>query len=174
MTDRVRRTALGIALLLALSVVSVPPVEAAAPQLLMVYGGGLTEPVILGDWDENLEFLLATSGSIDVPMTELAGRPFHALALFWGGAWSRYMAEGGSLATLRPEQANQQGRFYPAYGTRKAVLALDSAGGFGGFARRADPHAAEILLRHGISAGPIAAPVGTGLALGALVALPPR
>lgn len=113
MTDRVRRTALGIALLLALSVVSVPPVEAAAPQLLMVYGGGLTEPVILGDWDENLAFLLATSGSIDVPTAELAGRPFHSLALFWGGEWSRYMAEGGSLATLRPEQANQQGASIP-------------------------------------------------------------
>jgi hypothetical protein len=79
--------------------------------------------------------------------------------------------DGRPLAALRPEQANQHGRFYPAYGGRGAVLLLDAIPGPDILARRADPHAAEVLLRHGIPAGPVAPLVGSGLIRGATALL---
>lgn len=196
MAGCMRRVVATSAVLFALMFPFPPPAAAAAPWLLLVYGGGLVEPVIIADWYENHEFLLATSDPTSVPSTELAGRPYFSLALFWGPEWAGYAERGGSLAALRPEQANQRGRFHPAYGDRQAILVLTAlpaptvpprqatrhaAGvpatptspmGGGTFARRADPLAAEVLLRHGIPAGPSEAPVGSGFTLGAHATLP--
>lgn len=154
MGTRTRRTALATTLMFVVVLAYARPTTAAAPRVLLVYGGGLDRPVILSDWEENLEFMTGTSDPTDVRPEELEGRPYLELALFWGPEWTRYVDEGQPLAALQPEQANQHGRFYPAYGERGPVLTLGVVPGPGTLTRRAEPRAAEVLLRHGIPAGP--------------------
>ena len=57
MGTRTRRAVLATALVLVLALAGARPAAAAAPRVLLVYGGGLAQPVILSDWWENLEFL---------------------------------------------------------------------------------------------------------------------
>jgi hypothetical protein len=51
----------------------------------------------------------------------------------------------GRLDELRPEQANQSGRYYPAFEGRPAVVSIDPMG-----AKRLTPKALRILAGHGI------------------------
>jgi hypothetical protein len=41
------------------------PGFAAAPRIIMVAGGGLSKPVVLGDWQENLAIMLAATDGVD-------------------------------------------------------------------------------------------------------------
>lgn len=127
--------------------------RAAAPRLLMVYGTPLPQPVLLTDWWENLDFMLAIAEGVTITPEELAGRPYLGLAFFGGPEWVRYADEGRPLGALRPEEANQHGRFYPAAGDAGAVVTLDSVPGPWPLTRRVEPTGLEILARHGIPTG---------------------
>src|SRR4051812_28515553 len=63
--------------------------QAAAPNYIFVNGPGLGRPVLLGDWNENLELFSAavSARSPSAPtLRRLRDRPSLDLALFWG--WS--------------------------------------------------------------------------------------
>jgi hypothetical protein len=160
-----------------------PAAGAAAPRIIMVTGPGLEEPVFFTDYLENLDLMVAfqqgreiEEGRIVDPK-ELRRRPYLELWLFWGDTqWEPYVREG-RLTELRREQANQYGRFYPAFGRRTAVMNLDVPG-----SRKATARLLAILARHGIPTRvqapqvgaeetPSSSPQWPWIAGGALVAL---
>jgi hypothetical protein len=128
-----------------------PTAVAASPRIIMVTGPSLENPIFLSDQLENLDLMLAfqegreiEEGRVVDPM-ELRDRPYLELWLYWGNTqWEPYVSEG-RLDELRREQANQYGRFYPAFGRRAAVMNLDVPG-----SRKATAKLLAILARHGI------------------------
>ncbi|MGI8551544.1 MAG: hypothetical protein ACR2PL_12295 [Dehalococcoidia bacterium] len=122
------------------------PAAAAAPRLLMVYGAPLPAPIILDDWRENLDVMLAMTEPSSITPVQLSGRPSLELALFWGEGWDQELKQG----PLRPEQATQRGRYFPAVGDADPVVIL----GFPSppLIRLLKPVGAEILARHGVPA----------------------
>lgn len=115
--------------------------RAAAPRYILVSGPGLQQPVVLGNWNENLSFLLALLPAARPAPGWRGDRPRYDLALFWG-------VPAKPLPT-RPAEASQHGWFYPASGGRRAVVKLLISGQ--DFPRVATPKALRILARHGIS-----------------------
>ena len=93
------------------------PAYAAAPRYILVSGPGLTRPVLLGDWQENLRFLESLLPARKLPAFRLAGRPRYDLALFWG-------VPAKPIPT-RPRDANQHARFYPNTGGREFRIIED-------------------------------------------------
>ncbi len=126
MTHRIRRTALIVSPVLLALATSLMTAWAAGPCILMVYGPPLAKPVTLHNWPENEQFMVAAVDTATVTPAQLGGRPYMSLALFWGSPWEQYVNQGKPLTALRPAQANQCARLYPAYGTARPVLALDS------------------------------------------------
>jgi hypothetical protein len=145
-----------------LAIVWAAPVMAIGPTVLMFYGAPLKAPVLVTGADTALfPDLLKAS---DVPLLEAQGRPFIAVAMFWGPS-SDPAANGTKLADLRPEMAWQHGRFYPATATKPALLLATpfakgrphDAPGEGGiytWGGAVSPNALAILKRLGIAAGP--------------------
>lgn len=123
------------------------PAQAAAPRLIMVSGAPLAKPVLLSDWDEIATLYGMLFNGPAAPSEPRVGRPSLQLALFWNaGIWEPYVREG-RLGSLRPEQANQFGRFYPAVPGGPALVQLP---GVGTWPKRVHPQAAAILARHGV------------------------
>ena len=128
-----------LAVSLAVTVVAAPA-EAAARRYIIVSGPGLERPVVLGDWNENLRFLIALLPA-ERPSPGWEGdRPRYDLALFWGVP--------GKPVPTDPRAAGQHGWFYPAAGARRAVIDLQLDGRR--FPRLASPKALRILARHGV------------------------
>jgi hypothetical protein len=115
-------------------------VHAAAPRYILVSGPGLQRPVVLGNWRENLSFLI----DLIPPRRPSPGwrseRPRYRLALFWGVPARPVPRDPGT--------ANQVGWFYPAVGSRRAVIVLLVSGRDG--PRIATNKALRILGQHGI------------------------
>jgi hypothetical protein len=101
----------------------VTPAEAAAPCLLIIYGGPLQKPALLSDRGEIFKIFTSTPNEADLDLNE---RPFFELALFWGPVWNAYVNEGKPLDKLRPEDTDQKGRLYPAIGDKPAVITTGS------------------------------------------------
>jgi hypothetical protein len=118
--------------------------EAAAPNYIYVRGPGLDRPVLLADWDENLDLFTAIVSSPVAGKTAtrgLARRPRLELAYFW--AWgSRPRPTSGALA-------NQHGSFWAATGTSRALIQLAPDSSFPEL-RIASAKVLRILARHGI------------------------
>jgi hypothetical protein len=115
--------------------------EAAAPRFLMIYGRPLQKPVLLSDWGEIFKVFTSTPAETKVNLND---RPFFELALFWGPAWNAYVRDGKPLDKLRPEDANQKGRFYPAFGDKPAVISA------GPTVKQVPAESLRFLERHGI------------------------
>jgi hypothetical protein len=131
MTQRVGAV---VAIALLVVVWSAAPAPAAAPRLVMVSGAPLATPILL-------------SSGPAAPSDPHGGRPSLQLAMFWdAGIWEPYVREG-RLGSLRPEQANQFGRFYPAVAGQPALVDLPWAGTW---PKRVGPDAQAILARHGV------------------------
>lgn len=111
--------------------------EAAAPRLVMFYGGPLRTPIMLADWHDNLRLV---QGARRQTTVRLEGRPYIKVAHFWGPEWTRCVDEGKPLPQLRPEQGNEHGRFYPAFGGSDAVY----------FGKRLKPKVVAMLAKYGI------------------------
>jgi hypothetical protein len=93
--------------------------SAAAPNYILVSGPGLTHPVLMAKWSENLRLLSAVANArkaTGAAVRVLAQRPRLDLAEFW--AWS------GRPRPTRPNEANQHGWFYPAHASTQAVIEL--------------------------------------------------
>jgi hypothetical protein len=104
---------------LAVVLVLASPVQAAAPNYILVSGPGLKRPILLGNWGENgalLSALLAAPKAKGSVVRGLTRRPRFDLAEFWG--W------GSRPRPTRPSQANQHGWFYPAHRAEPRVIVL--------------------------------------------------
>src|SRR5574341_1930964 len=156
--NRIAGAALGLVVAVAVTgpfqLRSLSPVSAtsrsafAAPRFIMVYGQPLREPVVLADWNENVQFMVAVRTAATGDHALLQARPSLQLALYWGPEWANYPATPHSLARLRPWQANQHGRFYPTHGTQPALLTLGAA--WVKTVRTVADSGLSILARHGV------------------------
>jgi hypothetical protein len=146
------RTPIAFVLAAAVALGVIGSASAAAPRLIMVSGEALAEPVLLDDAEE--VFTLYQSFFFDgrsVERAELRGRPSLRLALFWNSfLWEPYVREG-RLAELRPVDANQFGRLYPAMGGEPALVDLP---GYGKWPKVVDAKARAILEDHGVPVRP--------------------
>lgn len=91
------------------------PASAAAPNYILVSGRGLAHPVLLSDWQQNLKLVLAVAGAPHTRAT-LRGRPHLDLAEFWG--WR------SSPPPASPRQTASHDTFYPAHGSKPAVIVM--------------------------------------------------
>lgn len=159
-------TRTGVVLMTAVALLLLPPaVRAAVPRIVLVTGPSLPVPVVLSDWGDNGQLLSGDERS-DLSPDDLIGRPFFDLWLFWGVEWDVYVAAGNPLDRLRPEQANQHARFFPAVGDAEALLTIDYIPGPGAPVRGMIPEGLAVLAAHGVpvrldvvGATPIATPV---------------
>lgn len=97
------------------------PVEAIGPSVLMFYGGTLPAPVFVTGAEANLFGDLLTPSKVASKDTE--GRSYLKVAVFWG-TQSNPTGHGIPIANLKPEMAWQHGKYYPALGTKPAVLVV--------------------------------------------------
>jgi len=129
-----------VAAVVVMCAVPAAPASAAAPRYILVSGPGLTRPVLLAHWQENLRFLELLLPARELPAFRAAERPRYDLAMFWG-------VPAKPIPT-RPRDASQHAWFYPAHAGRPAVVDLVLAGESA--ARVAPPRELRILARHGI------------------------
>ena len=106
-----------------------PIPNAAAPWIIIVHGDLLPQRVVMSDWHENHRLMGAIDVSTPADTTAVDQRPYVHLAMFWGPEWANYPRTPVALARLRPEQANQYGRFYPAWMDSDAVVLIGSTSG---------------------------------------------
>lgn len=128
-----------------------PKVSTAAPWIIIVHGDLLPQRAVIADWHENLQFLAAVDISTRADTAAVPDRPYVRLAMFWGPEWANYPRTPEALAQLRPEQANQHGRFYPAQGEQGPLVLIGPANGrayttLGGIAASG----LEVLARYGV------------------------
>ena len=114
--------------------------HAAAPRFILVTGPGLQRPAVLGDWRENLQFLVELIPRRRPAAGWRGDRPRYRLALFWGVP--------SRPVPTSPAEANQMGWFYPAVKGRRAVVVLLVSGQDG--PRLATQKTLRILARHRI------------------------
>lgn len=146
------RVAIGILAGLAFVLAETSSAYAAAPRIIIVAGGGLTEPVVLDDWQENLAIMLAATDGVDARGEGLSARRWYRIAMFWGPRWEQYMQAGKDPRALHIEEADQLARYYPPTAAHAAVLSFDGVSGPGAFARRLKAPGVSIFSRHGIAA----------------------
>jgi len=139
MKPTLARMLLLIAALLAAGVVA-RPAQAAAPRYILVSGPGLQRPATLGNWTENLAFVTSLLHARRPASGWRDNRLRYDLALFWG-------VPAKPVPTW-PNEASQNGWFYPAIGGHRAVVKLGVSGE--DFPRVATPETLRILVRHGV------------------------
>jgi hypothetical protein len=140
MPARRLRISLLIAALAVVAAVAAVDAHAAAPRYVLVTGPSLQRPVVLGDWSENLAFLLDLLPARRPAPGWHTDRPRYKLALFWGVP--------AKPVPRDPRNANQFGWFYPAANGRRAVVVLLVSGRDG--PRIATRKALRILRSHGV------------------------
>jgi len=96
-------------------------VDAIGPSVLMFYGGTLPSPILVTGADANLFGDLLTPSKVAAKDTD--GRPYFKVAVFWG-TQSNPTGLGVKLTDLKPEMAWQHGKYYPAIGSKPAVLVV--------------------------------------------------
>jgi len=103
--------------------------EPAWPLIIMVYGESLSQPIFVElGLDPNshgsYNFLFGDSPDSSSP-EGLGNRPYFKLAMFWDASrFEKYLKDRRLLPTLRPEEANQQGRLYPPTSTEAAIAVV--------------------------------------------------
>jgi hypothetical protein len=130
----------------------------ASPRLIRIEGKPLDRPVVLSNWSENEDLVLAMTDVATVPASRFAGHACLAFTLYWDPKWNEYASSGKSLEALTPEQGDQHGCFYPAVGDSAAVFlySADDKGSYGnsarirGLARWVRQPALTVLAKHGI------------------------
>jgi len=115
----------------------------------MIYGELLPYPIIIYDFEENIRFMAALTEDATISPEELSGRVHLELAFFWGEDWAHYLQEGKPLDTLKPEHANQHGRFYLASSENDAIVILSNVPGPGDRTFRIEATGIDILAQNG-------------------------
>jgi hypothetical protein len=125
----------------------------AAPDIIIVHGDLLPERRVIASWHENHKLLLSVippaqspvfRPTAKAPFVVPRGRSTLQLALFWGRGLSAIAESPERLSALRPEQAHQQGTFYPASGEAPALLVV------GGTYGVVSDSGLAVLRRHGV------------------------
>jgi hypothetical protein len=119
------------------------PAHAAGPNYILVNGPGLQPPVLLDDWSENTQLLVAIARGPRAKRAALRGlarRPRYDLAEFWDWSFLPVPTD--------PRQATQHGLFYPAHGRKPAIFKVMVEGTRA--PRLASARALAILARHGV------------------------
>lgn len=107
------------------------PEKLAAPEIVIFADDRLARRIAIAGWEPNHRWLAQTVllRPDQRPLSsELAQRSSITIALFWGAHWRAY-THPESLRVLAPERANQHGRFYPAVGSRGAVVDIGTLRG---------------------------------------------
>jgi hypothetical protein len=102
--------------------------SAAAPRIVIFSGRPLVHQVVVSDWQKIFTVTQAAAGAPSVQPAQRAKRPSMRVSMFWGPGWNDFLAQGHDPTTLRPSQADQVGRFYPAYRGKRALIDLPWAG----------------------------------------------
>lgn len=132
--------------------------HAYGPRVIRVEGALLGKAIVMSDWEENSVFFLGVQSPFNEAV-DLEGRPFVTLSIFHPSTeLNAYLDSGKPAGALRPEQAEQHAKFYPAVGTSRSLLvfANTDAGPQGNAARRIGlvrwlrDEALDILAKHGI------------------------
>jgi hypothetical protein len=103
----------------------------AFPAIIVFEGGSLHRRVVVTDQSVNSRLLLGRGNlkiGRDVAYRELSSRPYLEVWLYWGSHWQAVARDSNAVKNLRESAANQHGRFYPASGTKGALLLLDATG----------------------------------------------
>ena len=145
-----RRTLLVFALCLILLATWTYQAEAAAPWFLIFHGKPLQKQMVLSDWYQNQKLMLSITEVASISDRDLQERPYIEMAYFWGPEWARYLVDEGAIDKLQPQDGNQHGRFYPAYGNAEAVVTFDQIPGSGPSKRRIKEEGLSILAKYGI------------------------
>lgn len=129
---------------------AIPASPAAAPRIIMYYGGELGDQrVYMVDWYENLALMLAMSDSLrTVPPGYRQGR-YVDIAMYWHGpTWEAHARDTTLLKTLRPEQGLKS-RLYLASGESRAFI--EASGSFAYIKyREISDSGLTILRKHGV------------------------
>jgi hypothetical protein len=103
----------------------------------LISGPLVEQPVLIQEWDDTMRVMAGINDRAPAALTVPTERPYYDLALFWGMEWVQYVNDGRPLTALKPEQANQHARFYPAAGSAPALVVFaDERGEWGQIARR--------------------------------------
>jgi hypothetical protein len=102
--------------------------HAAAPRIVIFSGKPVAHQVVVSNWLSILRVVDQVAPAPVARDADLAGRPHLKVSMFWGPQWSEYLSEGKRASSLRPSQADQFGRFYPAWHGKPAVIALPWVG----------------------------------------------
>ena len=146
---------IGAALAVAAPALALPM---AGPRVIRIEGKLLQRPVVLSNWRENEELVLAMTDVATVLPNRFTGQACVTFTLYWETKWNEYVNAGKPLAELTPDQGDQHGCFYPAVGNEVAIFlyADDDKGSYGnsarirGLARRVGQPALDVLAKHGI------------------------
>ena len=98
------------------------PLFAQWPTVLMLYDGGLKQPVFVNGAD-SVPFgeIFRSAPKAGESIADMGDRPFIKVACFWGSA-DNPAINGTRMADLKPEMASQHGRFYPATKDKPAAM----------------------------------------------------
>jgi hypothetical protein len=124
--------------------VAAPAAQAAAPRIVIVSGKPMAHQIAISSWTAIFRIIEPVASAPNVKRTKLVGRPRLRLSMFWGPRWVDYLAAGHRAAALHPQDADQQGNFYPAWHGRPAAIELPWAGSW----PRLVPAKALAILKH--------------------------
>jgi len=111
---------LSLPLVILAALIASPAATAAAPRCILVSGPALRQPVLLGDWNDNLGLymgLLQSRKAANASARSLVAKPKFRLSVFW--TW-----RSGAKPPTRPDEARETGWFYPAHRSRVALIRL--------------------------------------------------
>ncbi|MFL5954345.1 MAG: hypothetical protein ACJ76I_09590 [Gaiellaceae bacterium] len=128
--------------------VAVGSASAAAPRIVIFSGGPLAHQIVVSDWQAIFAVTQAAVAAPTAPRAQLAHRPSVHVSMFWGPGWNDYIRSGKDPKALRPGQADQAGRFFPAYHGRPALIDLGWAGAW---PRHVPRRALTILKSFGVA-----------------------
>jgi hypothetical protein len=144
---QVRILSVAIATIVAAAALAAGVADAAAPRIVIFSGRPIAHQVVISDWEAVFRVVEQIAPARVVPRAKLAGRPGLKVSMFWGPRWIDYLREGKRASALRPGQADQSGRFYPAWRGRPALIDLPWAGQW---PRVVPPRALAVLKRFGV------------------------
>jgi len=147
--------ALGAALVTALlsGPVASPVPDLAAPRIIMVHGDRLEHPGYMVDWNENLQFMLATDSLGPDAASRSGMETVCQVALFWGNdKWDAIARDSSRWHELEVEQPEVgRGKIYRKRDTGAIYLWYSSAIRGASRLRLVNDDGRRILIKYGVS-----------------------
>lgn len=136
-------------LLLPFSLGGAPIDHTAAPEVIILHGGVLDNPIHIADRRETATF--AGSVTETASARDFADHSYVDVALFWGPVWAGHARDSLRLRALKPEQADQQARIYLARRSAEAPVCVFRRGAADArLIRRVSADGVRLLQRHNV------------------------